>query len=149
MAAITRGSAHLGKPDKTRPAEENERELARRGRDTMKLTMTFPTVRMCTTRLPLRSRSERFGGDGRAQGAARARPRGGIPLLLHLCALTLFAPFALSACDSTNPYPTESGGLGGDGGSTPEGCVPSLNADPVGEGPPRRTRAGDAGACRA
>jgi hypothetical protein len=48
----------------------------------MKPTMTFLTSPICTTPLPLRERSERFGGDGRAQGAARARPRGGIPLLL-------------------------------------------------------------------
>ena len=48
----------------------------------MKSTMTLPTSPIYTTPLPLRERSERFGGDGRAQGAARARPRGGSPLLL-------------------------------------------------------------------
>ena len=98
----------------------------------MKPTMIFPTSPLCTTRLPLRERSERFGGDGRAQGAARARPRGGSPLLLPLFALTLFAPFALSACDSTTPNPTGAGGGGGAGG-TPVGCVPSENAGPVGD----------------
>ena len=48
----------------------------------MKPTMTFLTSPICTMPLPLRERSERFGGDGRAQGAARARPRGGSSLLL-------------------------------------------------------------------
>ena len=48
----------------------------------MKSTMTLPTSPIYTTPLPLRERSERFGGDGRAQGAARARPRGGSALLL-------------------------------------------------------------------
>ena len=48
----------------------------------MKSTMTLPISPIYTTPLPLRERSERFGGDGRAQGAARARPRGGSSLLL-------------------------------------------------------------------